>query len=29
LDKAIVGIPLTYSELPVPPGTEAILYTRS
>jgi hypothetical protein len=25
LDKAIVGIPLTYSELPVPPGTEAIL----
>jgi hypothetical protein len=22
LDKAIVGIPLTYSELPVPPGTE-------
>ena len=25
LDKAIVGIPLTYSELPVPSGTEAIL----
>jgi hypothetical protein len=25
LDKAIGGIPLTYSELPVPPGTEAIL----
>ena len=25
LDKAIVGIPLTYSELPAPPGTEAIL----
>lgn len=25
LDKAFVGIPMTYSELPVPPGTEAIL----
>ena len=25
LDKAIVGIPLTYSELPAPPETEAIL----
>lgn len=25
LEKALVGIPLTYSELPVPPGTEASL----